>query len=216
MRKYKKYMLLLLTVIFMFALSGVALAADDMQTITKNGVTYEFPDVKNIDGATDDYIIFNRNNKKAGIENLCVLFGKWYYVDNYYNLKTFITSDGSAFARMLGDGRWWIDPCSKKSEDSGWKYYTYADNVADFEYTILYSTYDIKYATSIDSVNSVTDEVFFKAPPVGQLKMIVKRINLGGALSEVVSLMPLVLLAVTSYLALRKAYSFVLMQLRKS
>lgn len=74
-------------------------------------------------------------------------------------------------------------------------------------YVPIYATQDIL---------SYDGSVFFKPPKAPKLTAVLKMTNLGGALSEVISLMPLVLLAVTSYLALRKAYSFVLMQLRKS
>lgn len=215
MRKYKKYMLLLLTVIFMFALSGVALAADDMQTITKDSVTYEFPDVKGCDGALDEYMILNVTSGNSGIY---VFFGQW-YVNNTTEPHGLMALDtkasGKAFYAYYIEGKGWckyagIGGCSLSAPSSR----EFAQ-LTSTNFDILYSTYDVKVATGA-TIDTVTDEVFFKAPPVGQLKTILKRINLGGALSEVVSLMPLVLLVILLYLGLRKGLSFLSTALRRA
>lgn len=215
MRKYKKYMLLLLTVIFMFTFSAAALAADDMQTITKNGVTYEFPDVKGCDGALDEYMILNVTSGNSGIY---VFFGQWYVNDTTkpYSLMALDTkASGKAFFAYYIEGKGWckyagIGGCSLNASSSG----EFAQ-LTSTNFDILYSTYDVKVATG-STIDTVTEKVFFKAPPVGQLKMIVKRINLGGALSEVVSLTPLVLSVILLYLGLRKGLNFLSTALRRA
>lgn len=215
MRKYKKYMLLLLTVIFIFAFSAAALAADDMQTITKDGVTYEFPDVKSCDGALDEYMILNVTSGNSGIY---VFFGQW-YVNNTtkpYSLMALDTkASGKAFFAYYIEGKGWYKYAGMGSSSSNAPSSGEFAQLTSTNFDILYSTYDVKVATGA-TFDTVTDEVFFKAPPMGQLKTIVKRINLGGALSEVVSLTPLALSVILLYLGLRKALVYLSTALRRA
>ena len=72
---------------------------------------------------------------------------------------------------------------------------------------LCYSSFDI-----IKSDGSV----FFQAPKMGALKKVLQMTSLGGVLSQVILLIPLVILVVVSYLGLRKCLNFVLTVLKRA
>ena len=210
----KKFLLLLLTFVFVLSFSAIAFAEDStMQTITKNGKTYEFPSVDTCDGALDEYMILNVTSGNSGIY---VFFGKW-YVNNTtepYSLYALDTkASGKAFFAYYIEGKGWY-----KYAGLGGAFLNEPSSVefaqrTSTNFDILYSTYDVKAVTGT-TIDTVTDKVFFKPPQVASLTPVLKKIKLGGVLGEVISLIPLGLLAIVSYLALRKALSFVLARLR--
>lgn len=74
-------------------------------------------------------------------------------------------------------------------------------------YIPIYATQDIL---------SYDGSVFFKPPKAPKLTAVARMTNLGGVLSEVVSLMPLALLVILLYLGLRKGLNFLSTALRRA
>lgn len=210
----KKFLLLLLTFVFVLSFSAIAFAEDStMQTITKDGKTYEFPSVDTCDGALDEYMILNVTTGNSGIY---VFFGQW-YVNNTTKPCTLMALDtkasGKAFFAYYIKGKGWCKYAGMGSSSSDVPASGEFAQLTSTNFDIIYSTYDVKVATGT-TIDTATGEVFFKPPQVASLTPTLKKIGLGGVLGEVVSLIPLGLLAIVSYLALRKALSFVLARLR--
>lgn len=203
MRKYKKYMLLLLTVIFMFALSGVALA--DVTYKDKSGKELvTIPDMpeeyqKNLGS---DYVVFYKD------------WGKGHFSVRYIKGTLTMMSDGTY--QQSGSDDDLLYQVEYDSATSGYNvpmnrtYKEWGSNVHKWSpstYVPIYATQDIL---------SYDGSVFFKPPKAPKLTAVARMISLGGVLSEVVSLMPLVLLVILLYLGLRKGLNFLSTALRRA
>lgn len=203
MKKCKKYALLLLTIVFVFMFSVIAFA--DVTYKDKAG-----KEIVTIPDMPEEY------QKKLGADYVVFYkdWGKGHFSVRYIKGTLTMMNDG-AYQQSGNDD----DLLYQTEYDSGPGGYNVPVNqtykqLGSNVYKWHPSVYVPIYATQ--DILSYDGSVFFQPPKVPKLTAVLKMTNLGGALSEVISLMPLVLLAVTSYLALRKAYSFVLMQLRKS
>lgn len=203
MRKYKKYMLLLLTVIFMFAFSVAALA--DVTYKDKSGkelVTLpDMPEEYQKKLGTD-YVVFYKD------------WGSGHFSVRY--IKGVLTMMKDGCYQQSGSDDDLLYQVEYDSATSGYNvpmnrtYKEWGSNVHKWSP----STYVPIYATA--NIMNYDDTVFFQPPKAPKLTAAVKRINLGGALSEVVSLTPLVLLVILLYLGLRKGLNFLSTALRRA
>lgn len=192
-----KLIVLFLTFVFVLSMSMVAFADVDIKDSGGN-VVATVPDIDTLEGYQNDYIILECN------DGIWVLFGKFNaWIKPGYNL--YFKSSDVAYSYVYNPNtrKWQSGVCG-----SGFNF--------DCQHLkkVLCSTYDIVYTS--DSSSDVAGSVFFKAPKVGALQAVVKTIDLGGVLSEIVSLMPLVLSVIILYLGLRKGLNFVLARLRMS
>lgn len=196
-KRKKKLIFLFLTIVLTLMMSLAAYADVDIKDSDGN-VVATVADIDTLEGYQNDYIILERN------DGIWVLFGKFNaWIKSGYDL--YLRSSDVAYSYIYNPNtrRWQAGTCgSSIGFPCGHLKKVYC------------STYDIVYTS--DSSSDVAGTVFFKAPKVGALQVVVKTINLGGVLSEIVSLMPLVLSVIILYLGLRKGLSFVSTHLRQA
>ena len=179
-------------------LAYLAVYADVEIKDSDGNVVATVADIDTLEGYQDDYIILERN------DGIWVLFGNFNaWIKPGYDL--YLKSSDVAYSYIYNPNtsKWQQGACGP----------SLAFPCGHLK-KVYCSTYDIVYTS--DSSSSVASTVFFKAPKVGALQTVVKTINLGGVLSEIVSLMPLVLSVIILYLGLRKGLDFVSTHLRQA
>lgn len=198
MEKRKKKLIFLFLTFVLTLMMSLAVYADVDIKDSDGNVVATVADIDTLEGYQNDYIILERNN------TICVLFGNYNAsIKPGYSLYLKCSGTGSVYVYNKNTGSWRdsVVNGSPAFDMSGLK-------------AVYYSTHDIVYTS--DSSSDVAGTVFFKAPKVGALQAVVKTINLGGVLSEIVSLMPLVLSVIILYLGLRKGLNFVSTHLRQA
>ena len=196
-KRKKKLIFLFLTFVLTLMMSLAAYADVDIKDSDGN-VVATVADIDTLEGYQNDYIILERNDA------IWVLFGKFNaWIKPGYDLYLKSSDVAYSYVYNPNTSKWQSGTCgSSFNFDCG--------NLKK----VYCSTYDIVYTS--DSSSDVAGTVFFKAPKVGALQAVVKTINLGGVLSEIVSLMPLVLSVIILYLGLRKGLNFVSTHLRQA
>lgn len=191
--KRKPKILLLLVLIFSLVFGSVAMASDTID-IMCDDATYTMPAISDIVG-DKEYMIFTYTEVEGAYSLVVAENGAKFCVSEYdvvaYDVDNVRCSLNTY--RINKEGEWarWSDVSIGITWDK-----------------VIYSTVDVYDAD--------TDVVFFRAPKVGILSPVVRKITLTGALTQVVLLIPLVTLVIVSYLALRKALNFLLVRLRRS
>lgn len=183
----KKSKYALLLLMFVFVLAFGSVAMADVVVTDKDGNEHTLPDIPSEVG---NYLIRHDS------------FGySLYVIDNteffYGGADTSLKIYGTTPTYYLTDSVW----------EKGGTYNTDGVQIGLVS-TIIYST--------VDLVNRSDGSVFFQAPKGLVLQTALRPINLGGTLSEVILLLPLVLLAIVLYLGLRKALNFVYQVLWKA
>lgn len=193
-----KFIVLLLTFVFVLSMSLVALADVDVKD-SEGNVVATVLDFDSLVSDSDNYTILHPNDYNL---NYLLVYDKGAKLT--YNSSTHKFNLSSGSVKLY---RYWTI-----SQSPEWELFETASS--DFCLSGLSGSLTFYYTTA--DIISSDGTVFLKAPKVGALQTVVKTINLGGVLSQVISLIPLVLLVVILYLALRKALNFVLARLRTS
>lgn len=197
----KKFLLLLLTFVFVLSFSAIAFA----------DVTYKDKDGKEIITIPD---IPEEYQKKLGSDYV-VYFYDWgggHRCVRYCKGIPIMLRDGCY--QLTGADDELIYSVEYDSATGGYNvpmdktFKSWGSNI----YKWSPSKYVPIYATA--NIMNYDGTVFFQPPKTPELTAVVTRKNLGGVLGQVVSLIPLGLSAIVLYLALRKALSFVLARLR--
>lgn len=187
-------MILLLTFVFVFSFGCVAMADTTYRDKDGNDIVTvpDMPDdIKSKLG--DEYVVYYRSDYSG---ELIFYSGIPTYVGG--GIYDFGLSGEIYRVQYVG---------SNKSYNGGSITLPYKVSLALESFPLIYSTSDVL---------SSDGSVFFQAPKAPVLQTVLRPINLGGSLSEVILLIPLVISAVLLYLGLRKALAFVLSQLRQA
>lgn len=198
MEKRKNKLIFLFLIFVLTLMMSLAAYADVDIKDSDGNVVATVADFDNLEGYQDDYILLERS------DGIWLLFGKFdAWIKSGYDMYLKASDTASTYLYNPNTSSWMSNVVNS----------SISFDCARLN-AVYYSTYDIVYTS--DSSSDVAGTVFFKAPKVGALQTVVKTINLGGVLSEIVSLMPLVLSVIILYLGLRKGLNFVSTHLRQA
>ncbi len=258
----KKYIVLLLTLVFVLSIGSVALADDICFFIhsdyNSDGVTVDLDNnilyfdwdgvERTLDNfyypeGTDSFLLIG-SPSNAYHEIYCIFYSYSDYLNDDFYIDIY-NSDAGGYScdysypgldtsncRILFCGNFTHAYTLSNQVSSGYnyngtlgKYTSVVDNNGNVYYgldigknsELFFSSHPLK----LGRYSEASGYFFYSTPLVplklsSQLQNPIVTTSLGGALTEVLSVLPLVLLAVVSYLGLRKALSFVLTQLNQS